>query len=65
MTNAVITATHPTHWDVTSHGVAVTVRDVRTIESTYDWLVFNCHGQSLLSSDPVAAAAIAAVKAAL
>ena len=63
MSSAVVTATHPTHWEVTSHSVAVTVRDVRKIESTYDWQVFNSHGQSLLTSNPVAAAAIEAVKA--
>ena len=62
---AVITATHPTHWDVTSHGVAVTVRDVREIDSTYDWLVFNGYGQHLPTTHPVAAAAIEAIKAAL
>lgn len=65
MSAAVITATLLTHWDVTSHGVAVTVRDVRQIDSTYDWLVFNSYGQHLPTTHPVATAAIEAVKAAL
>lgn len=60
--SAVIITAHPTHWDVTSHGVAVTVRDVRAIESSFDWLVFNSAGQQLPATHPVAAAAIEAVK---
>lgn len=63
MSNAVITATRSTHREVTAHGVAVTVRDVRALESTYDWPVYNPRSQHLPATKTVAAAAIEAVKA--
>jgi len=63
MADATITAVHLTHWEVRAFGVDLTVRDVRELDCSEDWLVFNQHGQSLPVRDPAAAAAIAAVLA--